>query len=273
MSIFRLDKKIKKHISINLNGIYGPLPKPEKWVFIVGCGNSGTTLLQRILSTHPDVGSMRREGQFFHNQLKGHIWGGWYKRRWATVPQYYRMDENSTHKVNVEKLKRQWGAKLNDPTKPVLLEKSPRNTLRVRWLQKHFENAHFIGMTRNGYAVAEGIRRKVTHYNLKTAALQWTKANEFMLADFDHLERKKIISYETLAEKPDECIGEICQFIGIDPNKLSIDGKVWSIHKEAAPLKNMNYKSFAKLSEEDFKIIEETADDMLKRLEYTRQGP
>jgi hypothetical protein len=271
MSIFKPIRKFRKHLKIKLNGIFGPLPEPEKWVFIVGCGNSGTTLLQRMLSSHPAIGSMLWEGQFFHDQLKGYKWGGWYKRRWATVPEYYRMDENSTHKVNVERLKRQWGAKFNDPTKPVLLEKSPRNTLRVRWLQKHFENAYFIGMMRNGYAVAEGIRRRVKRYDLRTAALQWTKANEFMLDDFNHLERKKIIRYETLAEKPDECLREICEFIGIDPKGMSLGGKVWSIHKEASTIKNMNYKSFEKLSEEDCQIIEEIAGDMLKRLNYSRQ--
>ena len=32
-------------------------PKPEKWVFITGCYNSGTTLLHEILAMHAKVGS------------------------------------------------------------------------------------------------------------------------------------------------------------------------------------------------------------------------
>jgi hypothetical protein len=262
--------KLGKHLRIKINGIFGPMPEPEKWVFIVGCTNSGTTLLQRMLAGHSKVGSMPGEGQHQQDQLKRYRKHGPHARIWATVPEYWRMDENSTHKANVNKLKRQWGVKFNDPTKPVLIEKSPSSTLRVRWLQKHFENAHFIGIIRNGYAVAEGICRR-KKCDLQTAALQWTKGNEFMLDDFDHLERKIIIRYETLTEKPEECLREVCEFIAIDPKEISFEGKVLNIHKEASTIKNMNYKSFEGLSEEDCQIIEEIAGDMLKRLGYSRQ--
>ncbi len=124
-------------IRIALNGIFGPLPNPEKWVFIIGCGNSGTTLLHDFLATCPQIGSMPWEGQFFTNQLKKYKRCG-QRRIWATAPEYRRMDETGTYKSDPIKLKRQWGVKYNDPTKPILLEKSPSSTLRVRWLQANF---------------------------------------------------------------------------------------------------------------------------------------
>ncbi|MBK9319321.1 MAG: sulfotransferase [Bacteroidetes bacterium] len=46
-------------------------PEPEKWVFILGCYNSGTTLLHKLLATHSDIGSMPNEGQFYSSQLPG----------------------------------------------------------------------------------------------------------------------------------------------------------------------------------------------------------
>jgi hypothetical protein len=89
------------------------------------------------------------------------------------------------------------------------------------------------------------------------------------LADFEQLERTKIIRYESLAEKPEECIREVCEFIGIDPNEIPLEGE-WKVHKESSTISNKNYRSFERLSEEDFKIIEEEAGDALKQLGYSR---
>ena len=195
-----------RRIMTKFYGVFGPIPKPDKWVFIVGCGSSGSTLLQKIISSHPLVGSMPMEGQYYTDQLKRYK-PGEDRRIWTTVPEYLRMDEKTTG-ANPNKLKRQWGGRFNDWTRPILLEKNPGNTLRMRWLQEHFENSHFIGIIRNGFAVAESSRRKVTH-DIRTSAKRWANINKIMLADFEHLERTKLIRYETLTEKPEECIREI----------------------------------------------------------------
>ncbi|MFC1739409.1 sulfotransferase [Planctomycetota bacterium] len=246
--------------------VFGSIPKPDKWVFIVGCGSSGSTLLQKMIGSHPLVGTMPKEGQYYTDQFTNKTCD------WSliclTAPTHRQRDENELEKVDPKKLKRQWGARFNDWTRPVLLEKTPGNTRRMHWLQKHFENTHFIGIVRNGYAVAESICRKRTH-DIRTAAKRWANSNEIMLADFEHLERKKLIRYETLAEKPQECIREICEFIGIDPDEISIEGK-WKIRRETSTISNKNYRSFEKLSEDDLRIIEEEAGDMLKKLGYSR---
>ncbi len=265
-----------RRIMTKYYGVFGSILKPDKWVFIVGSTNSGTTLLHSILARHPKIGSMRLEGLYYTDQFERYRKkvlksrgekSGAGKRAWATVPERSRMDENTTG-VDVDKLKRQWGGRFNDIKKPVLLEKSPPNAVRVRWLQKHFENAHFIGIIRNGYAVSEGIRRKTRH-DIRKAALQWSNANEIMLADFEHLERKKLIRYERLTEKPEEVIGEVCEFIGIEADEILVEGK-WRIHRNVSTIKNMNYLSFGRLSNEDYSIIEKVAGDMLKRLSYSR---
>ena len=40
----------------------GRVPKPQKWVFIVGCYNSGTTLLADLMGNHPDISALPVEG-------------------------------------------------------------------------------------------------------------------------------------------------------------------------------------------------------------------
>ncbi len=39
-----------------------PLVSPDKWVFVVGCYNTGTELLMTVLGTHPSVGAALRAG-------------------------------------------------------------------------------------------------------------------------------------------------------------------------------------------------------------------
>lgn len=43
---------------------YREFANSRKWVFIMGCNNSGTSLLHYILGSHPDIASLPREGQF-----------------------------------------------------------------------------------------------------------------------------------------------------------------------------------------------------------------
>jgi hypothetical protein len=256
---------IRTRLRMELDGVVGPLPKPEKWVFVVGCYNSGTTLLHDLLACHPKVGSMPSEGQFYTDQLLLPKSVG-LPRLWAIEPERFYMDERSDRKVNIKRLKRQWGARYDDPTRLVLLEKSPTNAGRTRWLQKHFENAHFIGIIRNGYAVAEGIHRKAGH-ELRLAALQWLRSNQIMLQDFKHLQRAKLIRYEDLTEGP-ETITSVLEFIGLEPVELGTSSRSWRIHEQDAPIMNMNRHSFAALSADERQTIEGVGGALLQQFGY-----
>ncbi len=72
-----------------------------------------------------------------------------------------------------------------------------------------------------------------------------------------------------MTEEPQECVREVCEFIGIDPDEISVEGK-WKIRGKVSTIKNMNHLSFEKLSEEDCRIIEEEAGEMLEKLGYPR---
>jgi hypothetical protein len=113
------------------------MPKPDRWVFLVGCYNSGTTLLHDLLASNPNVGSLHTEGQFLTDQLVLPKAVG-LARLWASQPEHFQMDESSDGGVSADKIKRQWGARFDDPNRPVLIEKSPTNAARTRWLQRVF---------------------------------------------------------------------------------------------------------------------------------------
>ncbi|MBI2359517.1 MAG: sulfotransferase [Deltaproteobacteria bacterium] len=259
-------KSLRRKFRMVRDGWLGPLPRPEKWVFIVGCYNSGTTLLHDILASHPSIGSMPGEGQFYTDELLLPKSVG-LPRLWAIEAERFRMDENSGREVNVERLKRQWGARYNDPSCPVLLEKSPTNAARTRWLQRHFENARFIGIVRNGYAVAEGIHRKAGH-PLDVAALQWARSNKIMLEDFEHLERKRVLRYEDLTESPEETLKGVLAFLDLSSSEMSLTERVWEVHERKASIRNMNDESLEKLGSREREVIESKAGDLLRCLGY-----
>ena len=252
-------------MKLRWNGWFGPIPRPDRWVFIVGCYNSGTTLLHDLLATHAQVGSMKWEGQFYTDQLPLPKDLG-LPRLWALAPELFRLNEVDGKHIDVQRLKRQWGAQFNDHRRPVLIEKSPTNAGRTRWLQQHFENAHFIGLIRNGYAVAEGIRRKA-HHPLERAARQWRVSNEIMLADFAHLQNRILVRYEELVEQQAVQLARVAQFLGLDPSAFGED-RVWNIHGESSPVQNLNARSLAHLSAEDCTVIRAEAGELLESLGY-----
>ena len=251
------------------HGRFGSIPRPDRWLFIVGCYNSGTTLLHRMIGMHPDVGTLPGEGQFFTDVLPLPRDHG-LPRLWALHPEMFRLTEDSQG-VDSTRLKRQWGARFNHANRPVLAEKSPTNAARTLWLQRHFDGAHFIGLVRNGYAVAEGIRRREGH-DIKTAARQWRVCNEIMLEDFRKLYRARVVRYEELAVDPDAQLAAILQFAGLSPEIPSTGDLSLRIHDRFSTIHDMNDSSIAALSASDRAAIRAEAGALLNALGYEPSG-
>lgn len=251
---------------IRYYGFHGPRPEPDKWVFIAGNPNSGTTLLQNLLAMHPDIGSLPKEGQFLNDRIISPRDFG-YPRKWALRPDLFYMDETSGSAHDAELIKRQWGARFNNSSRPVLLEKSPTNGYRLMWLQQYFENAHFIILVRNGYAVAEGIRRK-TGYSIRTGARQWRMASERMLQDSRMLKKCLTITYEELTDTPTEMLQKVYQFLGISENSFDPAAKL-VIHERKSSIRNMNEYSFQRLTPEDIRMIRHEAAEILQWYGYS----
>ena len=160
-----------------------------------------------------------------------------------------------------------------DLSKPVLVEKSPPNAARTRWFQEHFENAHFIGIVRNGYAVAEGISRKGDPKSIKEgwpiekSAWQWARSNQLMLDDAEYLNHFHLLKYEDLAASPQNALDQIAKFLELEPFP-DLTQQTFAIHERKEGVKDMNASSIAKLSENDINIINDQAADIMSRLGY-----
>lgn len=266
-SLRRKGKRLAHRVRLEHAARFGPLPTPGRWVFLVGCYNSGTTLLHDLLAAHPLIGSMPDEGQFFTDQLPVPRDLG-FRRLWALEPMHFCLDEQGGDHIDLQRLLRQWGAKFNDPRRPVLIEKTPTNAARTRWLQARFQPAYFVGIVRDGRAVAEGIRRKTGH-PLDLAARQWARSNEIMLADFEHLAHKRVVTYEALTANPAAVIGELLEFLGLPALTTELQGREWKIHEQRSKIVNMNPRSLAALSPADLAVIDREAGPLLRQYGYT----
>lgn len=253
-----------------------PTPKPEKWVFIVGCYNSGTTLLSELMSRHPDISGIPTEGHFITDQFVKDFDIG-LPRMWVDREDMFRLTEDDEG-PDVVRLKKEWGMRL-DLSRKVLLEKSPPNAARTRWFQKHFENAHFIGLVRNGYAVAEGISRKGDPKHIKDgwpierSAWQWARSNEVLEQDAEHLEHFTWVKYEDLAADPKGTLNRLAEFLGLPPFPESAYADSFKIHERNDSVKDLNQVSIDRLESNQISLINQVAGHQLKKHGYEIIAP
>jgi hypothetical protein len=265
-TLWQWREALRRRGRLELDARFGPEPRPTAWVFTVGCTNSGTSLMHNILSQHEATGTMPVDGHFIQTQLPT-PWGHGVERIWGTRPDIFRMTEADGGAARARRLKRQWGARYDDPSCPILLEKTPPNALRMRWLNQHFGNAHFIGMVRHPYAVAEGIHRK-SGWPLEVAARQWRMTNEMMLEDAEAVPRWLLVRYEDLTERTDEVVESVASFIGLEPEGIDTDRASRRIGDVERTIRNMNHRSFDRLSEADRRTIDEEVGTLLDRFGY-----
>ena len=272
--------KLNRVVRENLGSIWRefkitltPIPQPEKWVFIVGCYNSGTTLLAELLSRHPAISALPTEGHFITDEfVKDYDVG--LPRMWVGNERLFRLTEEDIG-PDALRIKREWAMRL-DTRKSVFLEKSPPNAARTRWLQKHFENAHFIGIVRNGYAVAEGIKRMANPqhlpqgWSINEAIWQWKRSNEILFDDAKKLKNYMQISYEELAADTNVSLDAVTRFLGLTPFPVESLSEKFEIHERKQSVKNLNNVSIERLSPVDIEVIDTVAGDMLKDLGYLK---
>lgn len=249
---------------------------PEIWVFIVGCYNSGTTLLTELLDAHQNISALPEEGQYLTDQFPSdHELG--LSRMWVKREDIYRLTE-ADDGPDIARLKKEWGIRLNSK-KRIFVEKTPANSARTRWLQHHFENARFIAIVRNGYAVAEGIRRKgqpvhpAEGWPISDCAKQWRRSYEVLLEDEPHLKHLLWVRYEDLTEDPEAELERIASFLDLDGlSGIDLESE-WSIHERHQQISNLNEESIHRLSDRDIETINGIAGGMLDNFGYKRIIP
>lgn len=235
----------------------------HKWVFIVGCNNSGTSLLQSLLASTGNFSTFPHEGQRYTRAFKRAEKRG-HERVWTEYVNELRLTE-SDGKEAVPRLLHDWVRELPAPVNEVVVEKTTANAVRMRWLQSIFKNCYFIGLVRNGYAVAEGIRRKGSK-SLVRGARHWNCVNRMMLDDAHHLEHYTAVRYEDIVNEPICEIERLLEFLEISNSDIT------SLERKIGNIRDCNDESISSLSQWDIAQIYHEAREMLERYGYSSSG-
>ena len=230
-------------------------PGPYSWIFILGCNNSGTTLLSELLSAHPLVRTLPKEGQRLTRAIPNSASYG-IGRVFSQRLDLFRWTEESDNSC-LARLRYDWAWQFT-PGPGYLLEKSPPNTLRSRWLQHNFTPSRFIVLVRHPYAVCEGITRR-TRYTIEEAATHWALVHAILQEDMARLAHCVVVRYEDLCDRPADHFQILEQFLSLpvplDSALLSRSFRSHNMDGTPKPLENLNARSLKRLSRADLDAI------------------
>lgn len=271
-------KLARRRLKLGFRALTGKPLTPEKWVFVVGCYNSGTTLLANLLEAHPAISGLAREGVELTDALRRPELAGW-PRMWSQCEDWVSMRPEEATAERAERIKRQWSHHTRDSG--LIIEKSIANMTRLEFLAEYFQPAYFIHIVRNGYAVSEGIMRR-SHpqdwgrmefgeaYPPELCARQWQRSYERFQESRDKLPNVLELTYESLTEQPAANLASIADFLQIDPFDPALIEQEWSFREINSSIRNMNEKSIGGLERAEIDAIEATAGQLLTQLGYQK---
>lgn len=158
-------------------------------VFVVGCGHTGTSIVTRILSSHPDIYVVPREtGWFFSQDLES---------------------------INKEILKEE--RKSIKKEKSFCVEKTPRHILSVDNIWKLRPKSKIIICVRDPRDMACSYKERGFSFfdGLKRWRDSYMSIKSYLDNDLVH-----VVKLEDLIDSPDIVVSEILEFLGLKKQSL-----------------------------------------------------
>lgn len=207
-------------------------PDIEKRMFVVGSGRCGSTLLQVLLGSHPNI--LAFPETFFFDRLAGGVLGSLLR---AGVPM-------APTRVALARVREEIGDCASGPLEPgrfmgpsaaidcfremldrhtleagkgIWVEKTPSHLDYIELIQRHLPDAHFVHVLRDGLEVVASIRRRARNYptifrnqeSYRHSTRRWNRAIRTSARYADQANHT-IISYEQLVADTEGELRRIC---------------------------------------------------------------
>ena len=191
-------------------------------VFLAGLHRSGTTLLARLLAAHPEIsgfsgtGVPADEGQHLQSVYPlAATYGG--PGRFGFAPESHLTEASPlVSPENARTIYEEWSHHW-DLGRPVLLEKSPPNLLKTRFLQALYPGSAFVVIVRHPIPVSIPTARWRGTRRYDRMFEHWLRCHDLFEADREHLGRVHVLNYEQLVREPAGTLREIFEFLELEP--------------------------------------------------------
>ena len=272
-------------------------------IFIFGSARSGTSLLSRIVGSHPNIG-VPYESQIYNrfypwlkyygdleleknrNRLIKDLLQTDFLSEWDPRPEFDDivevLDRNSFHGV-VDALMKAWLKKCG---KVRWGEKTPWHMYFWREILEGFPDAKFISIVRDGRDSSISWQKaRFGPKHIYQSAKRWKHFLDVFKEFKKNVKSENLyeLRYEDLLENPNKIVGEICEFLGED-----YSDEMLAFHKTTKsyptdknndknltqPLMRSNMEKWRQtLSQKELRIFEAVAGAELEQFGYPRAIP
>ena len=156
----------------------------ENFIFIIGCGHSGTCILNKIVGNHKDVHGIPYETYVFkknHNEIKKML-----------------------EKYNDNRI---------ESNKKYICEKTPKHVYDINKMYAYTINPKIIVITRDGRDVISSLKKRFG--NIEHGLNRWINDNNQWLNSPSKI-NFHVLKYEDLIKNKRETIIKICEFLEIE---------------------------------------------------------
>jgi len=194
----------------------------HRFVFVAGLHRSGTTLLARLLAAHPEIsgfsgtGVPADEGQHLQSVYPRDTEYG-RPGRFGFAPEMHLTEGSPlASEESARRLFEEWSPHW-DLSRRLLLEKSPPNLIKTRFLQALYPESAFVVVFRHPIPASiptakwRGTRRYDRLFE------HWLRCYALFEEDRKHLDKVHVLTYEDLVRDPSGVLRGVFDFLEIEP--------------------------------------------------------